>query len=206
MNPLQVGDDNRFKVWQRLYERSKKRNRPTLKVGDSVRVLLKQKSFDKKYKPQFSKQVFKVSSLRSRYVYVSGGAQRTKYLRAYVQKIGEVEDPIIEPDFEGTQEAQLKELAKLPTIPSDIKKSPQTLAKTKGKRSKKTITKGQTVFIPATTYGVQFAKNEFGKKYKTATYSGIVGDKEGKKWIVNFPDGTESVFSERDLLKYTKVT
>jgi hypothetical protein len=44
----------------------------------------------------------------------------------------------------------------------------------------------------------------FGKNYKTATYSGIVGEKEKNKWIVNFPDGTESVFSERDLLKYSK--
>ena len=52
-----------------------------IEEGDRVRVLLKEKAFEKKYKPKWSKGVFTVSARRGRYVYVQGAARDNKYLR-----------------------------------------------------------------------------------------------------------------------------
>ena len=46
-----------------------------------------------------------------------------KYLRAFIQKVGEVEVGISPVDLEGTQEGFLKELAKRPIDPDSIKRA-----------------------------------------------------------------------------------
>lgn len=144
MAPNEVNNDvNEGLVWVRLNELAIKRNRPIVTPGDKVRVMIKERAFEKKYTPRFSKQIYTVTARRGRYYYVSGAA-RDKYLRAYIQKVGDVEDPIIKPDLEGTQEGRLKKMSKMPTVPNPAAKTlniNESIAKTKGKRTRKKVTK-----------------------------------------------------------------
>lgn len=137
MSPNEVNEDNQLQVWNHLNEVSKRSKLQKIQAGDKVRVLLKQKAFDKKYKPQFSKQLFTVTSKRGRYVYVEG-AQRDKYLRAYVRKVDNLEDPKVKPYYEGTSEERLKEQAKLPRVKNDF--VPPTKEE-RPKRIRKKVTK-----------------------------------------------------------------
>ena len=109
MAPNDVTIENSGEVWDRLNSLAVKRNRPKIKAGDRVRVMIKEKAFEKKYNPRFSKAVYTVTARKGRYYYVDGAAKK-KYLRAYLQKVDKVEDPKIEPDYEGSQEAHLKQV------------------------------------------------------------------------------------------------
>ena len=53
--------------------------------------------------------------------YIIKGLDR-KYLRAFIQKVGEVEKNISPVDLEGTREGHLKDLHKRPIDPESIKK------------------------------------------------------------------------------------
>jgi hypothetical protein len=94
----------------------------------------------KGYKPKFSKQIYKVENIEGRY-YIIEGLKR-KYLRAFIEKVGEVETNENKPDLDNTQEGFLKDLAKRPIDPESIKqkellekeRAEQPLALTRPKR------------------------------------------------------------------------
>jgi len=88
-------------------------------VGDMVRVRLKRKSFDKGYKPKFSKQIYKVDKVEGNF-YIINGLNR-KYLRAYIEKVGDIEKNVDPPHLDGTIEGNLKNLSKNPINEETLK-------------------------------------------------------------------------------------
>jgi len=70
MSPLEVKPENESKVWMQLYgtRLRPKTNapKPTLKVGDKVRLNKKHRPFKKSYLPGWTEEVFLVTSVRPR--------------------------------------------------------------------------------------------------------------------------------------------
>lgn len=67
MAPLDVNADNEEQVWMRLYKARLKPSRvkkPTLKVGDKVRLQKKHRPFKKGYLPGWTEEVFSVSGIK----------------------------------------------------------------------------------------------------------------------------------------------
>ena len=70
MAPKEVDDDNAREVWERLYGtkkkniKKKKTLRPSLQVGDKVRLNKKHRPFKKGYLPGWTEEVFVVSKVR----------------------------------------------------------------------------------------------------------------------------------------------
>ena len=120
MAPNEVNEHNIDDVYHNILERATIKIREPIKVGDKVRIQLKKKSFTKGYKPKFSKEIYEVEAIEGRY-YIIKGLDR-KYLRAFIQKVGEVEKNISPVDLEGTRKGHLKELAKRPISEESIKK------------------------------------------------------------------------------------
>jgi hypothetical protein len=112
MAPNDVTDKNSIEVWNNIYKTIRVVKRPLVEAGDKVRVLIKEKAFQKKYKPRWSKIIYTVTQRRGRYYYIDG-LQR-KYLRAHILKVNKSERPEIKPLLENTLEGRLKDLAKLP--------------------------------------------------------------------------------------------
>jgi hypothetical protein len=153
MAPNEVNEKNKGEVYQNILEHASRKKYEELKVGDSVRVQLKRKSLDKGYKPRYSKQIYEIEKIDSvgdsqtntKYYHVKGLGR--KYLRAFLQKVGEIEKNPEPADLEGTREGHLKKLAKLPISESSIEekarleaeRESQPIAKTKPVR----ITKNQ---------------------------------------------------------------
>ena len=81
MAPNEVNDDNKEQVYQNILKHAYIKKYDPIKVGDRVRVQLKRKSFDKGYKPKYSKQTYEVEKVDARYYYVKGLDR--KYLRAF---------------------------------------------------------------------------------------------------------------------------
>jgi len=151
MPPNDVNEKNQGEVYQNILGHAKIKKHEELKVGDKVRVQLKRKAHDKGYKPQYSKQIYEIDkidtgSISSTTYYHIKGLDR-KYLRAFLQKVGEIEKNPEPADLEGTREGHLKELAKLPISESsreekarlEAERESQPIAKTKPVR----ITKNQ---------------------------------------------------------------
>lgn len=115
--------------------------KPQIKVGDQIRIMLKPKSTDKKYKPQYSDKIYTVSKVENGQIHIDG-IKRT-YLNAHVQKVKDnVDETTIEPDYEGTKEQHIKELSKRNIIEKNIKYDEnKSVAKTKPKRMIKVRTK-----------------------------------------------------------------
>lgn len=128
MAPNNVTKENEDLVWFNLWKKSKKRVRPDVHVGDKVRVQLKPRGLDKKYKPQYSKAIHVVEKIDNGLLHVSNS--KRAFLKAHVMKVNDVEKKTIDPDILGTLEGRLKEMAKQkPTkstavIQEEVKKRP----------------------------------------------------------------------------------
>jgi transposase InsO family protein len=132
MSPNEALDEkNHRTVLHNIVQRSRIINRPKIEVGDLVRFRIKPKTYDKKYKSQFSKTIHKVDSIDDRYYIIDG----RKYLRANIIPVQESEENPNEPDYENSQEQHLRNLAKnrpeRDTTPLPIEES---IAKTKPRR------------------------------------------------------------------------
>lgn len=113
MSPNDVNEDNEGNVWIHQNKHANMKPHDKVEKGDTVRVRLKSKSFEKGYKPKYSKQIYKVIKSDGTY-YTIEGLDR-KYLRAFIKKIeGTPEAPDIKADLKGTQEGRNKALAKIP--------------------------------------------------------------------------------------------
>ena len=65
MAPLDVNADNEKQVWNRLYQvRFRRTKKPTLRVGDKVRLQKKHRPFKKGYLPGWTEEVFSVSAIK----------------------------------------------------------------------------------------------------------------------------------------------
>ena len=67
MAPLDVNATNEEQVWNRLYKarfRPRRVKKPTLKVGDKVRLQKKHRPFKKAYLPGWTEEVFSVSAIK----------------------------------------------------------------------------------------------------------------------------------------------
>jgi len=122
MAPNEVNDENKEQVHMNILKKANIKKYEPIKVGDKVRVQLKRKSFEKGYKPKFSKQVYTIDAIEDRY-YIINELLPRKYLRAFIQKVGEIEKSISPADLEGTKEGHLKELAKRPIDPDSIERA-----------------------------------------------------------------------------------
>ena len=89
MAPNEVNEHNIDNVYHNILERATIKIREPIKVGDKVRIQLKRKSFTKGYKAKSSKELYEVEAREGSY-YIIKGLDR-KYLRAFIQKVGEVE-------------------------------------------------------------------------------------------------------------------
>lgn len=119
MAPSEVNAGNQRQVYNNIVRKANIKLREPILVGDRVRVQLKKKEgITKGYKPKFSKEVYTVSARDGKYYIIDELAR--KYLRAFLQKVGEVEVGISPIDSEGTKEGFLKELAKRPVDPESI--------------------------------------------------------------------------------------
>eukprot|EP00732_Lithocolla_globosa_P000082 Lithocolla_globosa_v1_NODE_15_length_10543_cov_26.361651.p2 type:complete len:342 gc:universal NODE_15_length_10543_cov_26.361651:2379-1354(-) len=114
---------NEFDVFKNIQEKATVKKRPTLYVGDMVRVQLKEKSFKKGYSPKWSKSIHTVEKKEGRYYIVDD--DKRKYLRAYLQKVEtNTNAPDISPDLKNTQEGHLKALAQRPRTRSYVEEEP----------------------------------------------------------------------------------
>ena len=120
MAPNEVNEKNQHEVHENILKKATIKQREEVKVGDRVRVQLKSKSFKKGYRPKFSSEIYTVAAIEPPY-FIIDGLDR-KYLRAFIQKVGEVERNISPADLEGTREGFLKELAQRPIDPESITK------------------------------------------------------------------------------------
>lgn len=118
MSPNEVNEKTQEEAFDNIVNHATKRIRETISVGDSVRVRLKRKSFDKGYKPKYSKQVYKVDRIDGRFYFIHGLTR--KYLRAYLEKIGNIEKNVEKPQLEGTMEGHLKNLSKTPVTENSV--------------------------------------------------------------------------------------
>ena len=101
---------NHSTVKKNIVSKARVINRPVLEIGDKVRVRVKPKAFDKKYKSQFTKGVHTIQSKIGRYFVVSG--LERKYLRSFILPVHAVEENVNEPEYEGSNEQHLRNLAK----------------------------------------------------------------------------------------------
>lgn len=142
MKPVDVTFENEEVVYQNILNVATVKNRPKIDIGDDVRVRIKERGFVKGYKPKFSKTIHKVIEKQGRY-YIIDGLDR-KYMRAYIQKVGEVEYNTREAELENTNEGRLKEMSKniIKRTDSEIENALQSMkpensvAMTKSKRTK----------------------------------------------------------------------
>lgn len=143
MNPNEVNDTNKHIVQLNLYKHARMKIREEIKEGDKVRVKLKRKTFDKGYKPKYSKSIYKITSIEKPYYYVEG-LQRG-YLRAEIMKIHSVETNLEKPLLENTREGHLKNIKNIPPTQEKIDLAQQlnrelietSVANTRAKRSVK---------------------------------------------------------------------
>ena len=121
MAPNEVNENNQMEVFNNIVSRATIKLREPINVGDKVRVQLKRKTFQKGYKPKFSKEIYTVDAKEGRY-YIINSLNR-KYLRAFLQKVSDDVEVGISPiDLEGTKEGFLKELAQRPIDPESIER------------------------------------------------------------------------------------
>lgn len=135
MSPNQVTDKTKDQVQANIISNSHVKVRKDVKAGDRIRVLLKQKSFTKSYKPRWSRTVFTVAERNGKYYYIDGDdaynelrLDRT-YLRAHIQKIdGDIEENPNKADLVDTLEGNLKEQGKL-TVDETSKQEKERIEK-----------------------------------------------------------------------------
>ena len=134
MAPNDVNEDNENEVFLNIKSVSNTVEREPIHIGDTVRVLLKEKAFDKKYKPSWSTTLHKVTKTPDDdTVYYKVENQRKGYLRPYIMKITNHEKTDIEPMLENTREGNLRRINK--DKPKRENQPFETIAKTKPRRT-----------------------------------------------------------------------
>ena len=108
MAPNEVNDSNKHLVQMRLIQKGIKRKYAPLKVGDEVRVELKQRSMNKGYRPKFSEQIHKIVEKQPHHFKINNSNKM--YSRANIMPVGEIEYNVNEPDNENTLESRAKKL------------------------------------------------------------------------------------------------
>ena len=116
MAPNDVNVDNLSEVWENIKKHSVRHYRPLLNPGDKVRIQLKEKSFNKGYKPKFSKEIYTVDGKDGMYYRING--LNRLYLRAFLQLVKQSEKNPYAADLEGTREQQIKNIKKHKVIES----------------------------------------------------------------------------------------
>ena len=66
MAPVDVNDDNREKVFKKLYKNYNVRTQPRLRVGDKVRIARLKTIFEKGYTRRWSLELYTIVSAKSR--------------------------------------------------------------------------------------------------------------------------------------------
>ena len=111
MTPTEAKEEkNIISVRDNLESSFNTQKREKIYVGDKVRTLIKEKSYDKKYNPRWSKEIHTIEKIEGQKYFIDNGSRY--YLRAYLMKVDKNEKPIISANLEGTREGHLKELAK----------------------------------------------------------------------------------------------
>ena len=115
--------ENTNTVYENIFNASTTVFRPEIKVGDKVRVLLKEIGVQtKKYKPQYSETIYTVEKIMRPYYYVNNITKG--YLRAYLMKVpdGTVNKDVDPSEYlKGTKEEHIKELSKITNQPKSDK-------------------------------------------------------------------------------------
>ena len=112
MSPIDARDPkNHSIVLKNIVSKARVINRPVLEIGDEVRVRVKPKAFDKKYKSQFTKGIHTIQSKIGKF-YVVSGLEKRHYLRSFILPVHAVEANMNEPENEGSNEQHLRNLAK----------------------------------------------------------------------------------------------
>jgi hypothetical protein len=134
MSPTDARDPkNHSTVLKNIVSKARVINRPVLEIGDEVRVKIKNKAFDKKYKSQFSKGVHTIQSKIGRYFIVSGLDK--KYLRAFILPVHAIEENMNQPEYQNSREEHLRNLAKnRPVRVNALLPVESSIAKTKPRR------------------------------------------------------------------------
>ena len=143
MAPNDVNEQNQQLAFHSILTHSKKEKIPEpINIGDKVRFQVKPKTFEKRYKHQFSTDVHEVLEKNNGQYKVSG--INRLYTRGNLQKVGDVQHVQIKPDLEGTREGHLRQLhqqrANKPAeTVKTVKKTPATSIATT--RTRRTIVK-----------------------------------------------------------------
>ena len=122
--------ENKDEVYFNISNASTLVYRPDIKVGDKVRILLKEKGITtKKYKPQYSETIHTVQEIKKPYYYVDNA--KRGYLRAYLMKLpdGTVNKEVDPSEYlKGTREQHLKDIHKNQTISEKVLEPIETIA------------------------------------------------------------------------------
>ena len=130
MTPNEVNKSNEMDVLERMLTKAHIKRHPQISVGDTVRVRLKKKQFEKSYHPRYSKTIYTVTK-KDGNSYKVDGLNRS-YLRSFIQKVQNYENPDVAPDNEGSREAQLKAIRKLrSSTKADVKESEPVARRTR---------------------------------------------------------------------------
>jgi transposase InsO family protein len=84
---------------------------PTLQIGQTVRIELKPKSFQKGYRPKFSLTTHKITAKDKYYYYVDG--EKRGFFRSNLQPVNGVEVNIKPADLDNTLEGRLKNMKRV---------------------------------------------------------------------------------------------
>ena len=133
MAPNDVTDSNENEVYLNIQSVSNTVKREPVNIGDTVRVLLKEKAFNKKYKPSWSTTLHKVTQIPDEdTLYYKVEDLPKGYLRPYIMKINNHESENVEPLLENTREGHLKQIAK--DRPKRENQPFETIAKSRTRR------------------------------------------------------------------------
>ncbi len=110
MTPNEVTDKTKHVAQLNILKHSYQKKREPLKIGQQVRIQLKETSSTKGYKPKFSKTIHTITN-KNRYYYTVSDSDKM-YIRSNLRPVSEVETNTNEPDNIGTLEYRAKHLHK----------------------------------------------------------------------------------------------
>ena len=110
MNPNEVTDETMHIAQANIIKHSYQKKREPLKIGDKVRIELKDTSIKKGYKPKYSKAIHTITE-KNRYYYKVNDSDKM-YYRANLRPVSDVEINTNKPDNEGTLEHRASNLHK----------------------------------------------------------------------------------------------
>jgi hypothetical protein len=106
MAPNEVNKKNMHIVQERIIKKAHRQTLDPIKVGDSVRIQLKDSKLNKGYKPKYSDLAYIVEKIEKPFYFIKDIDNR-KFLRTHLLKISGVEKNIYKPENEQTREGKL---------------------------------------------------------------------------------------------------